>query len=276
MTDAIKSMQLYPRAERILDDLAALGYSDDSALSVAEVNQFDQLHYHGTDAIDAAITACGIQAGDRVLEVGAGWGGCARYLAQATGAHVTAVELQADYHHIGTDLTLRTRLSHVVNHVHADFLSLDLPSARFDHVVSWLALFHIPDRASYLARIHRALAPEGKLFAEDLFALSPVSLDEQADFSAHLFPNSLVDWDSYQSGLVEAGFGSVSLQDMTDDWTRFTAERLSQFRAQKAAYLAVHGEQGYALIEQFYDKMAGYLARGLVGGVQLVAEKPAL
>src|SRR5210317_2159009 len=101
----IKSMQLYPRAERILDDLSNLGFSAQEPVPVDVLNRFDQLHYHGTAALDAAISACGIEPGQRILEVGSGWGGCARYIAQSSGAHVTAVEIQEDYHQVGRSLT---------------------------------------------------------------------------------------------------------------------------------------------------------------------------
>ena len=104
MTSDIKSMQLYPRPERILDDLKARGFAD-GPLPLEELSQIDQLHYHGTDALDVAIAECGIGAMEQVLEVGSGWGGCARYIADRTSAHVTAIELQEDYNEgrAGTD-----------------------------------------------------------------------------------------------------------------------------------------------------------------------------
>ncbi|MEM6941115.1 MAG: class I SAM-dependent methyltransferase [Pseudomonadota bacterium] len=266
-------MQLYPRAERVLHELEALGYGARDAVPVDVLNRFDQLHYHGTDALDVAISACAMQAGESVLEVGSGWGGCARYLAHASGAHVTAVELQEDYHAVGMDLTARAGLSGRVTHVNADFLAWTLPESSFHHVVSWLALFHIPDRAAYLSRIALALKPKGGLFVEDLYFLSAPPADELDDFKRHLFPQSLVDLTTYQETLIAAGLEVQSLSDMTADWTFFTAERLQAFRAQRASYEAVHGADGFTVIETFYDKMAGYFARGLVGGLRLHATR---
>ncbi|MEM9852505.1 MAG: methyltransferase domain-containing protein [Pseudomonadota bacterium] len=273
MTDAIKTMGLYPRADRILADLAHLGFGPDAPLTVDVLSQFDQLHYHGTAAIDAAIDALGIGPGDRVLEVGAGWGGCARYLAQKSGAQVTAVELQGDYNSIGADLTARAGLGDQVTHVEGDFLTVPLPVGGFDHAVSWLALFHIPDRAAYLGRIAGALRPGGGFFAEDLFHRTAPPPNEMASFQAHLFPKSVVGWEDYGDGLDAAGFGGVALQDMSDDWAAFTATRLAAFRENRTAYAAVHGDDGYERIHTFYDQMAGYLARGIVGGVKAQAHR---
>lgn len=265
-------MQLYPRAERIYSELEALGYDADAPVPVDVLNQFDQLHYHGTQALDAAIAACDMKAGQRVLEIGSGWGGCARYLAQTSGAELHAVELQQDYHRVAQDLTLRSGLTPRVSHLNADFLEVDLQDGGYDHAVSWLALFHIPDRPRYQAKINASLKPGGVLFAEDLFLIA--APDDEADFARHLFPNSLVSRRDYESSLQEAGFDDVALTDMTEDWAEFTANRLKAFRATRPAYEARHGQDGYTALHLFYEKMAGYLADGVVGGVRLSARKP--
>ena len=272
MSDQIKSMQLYPRADRIYAELDALGYGPGTHVPVDVLNQFDQLHYHGTDALDAAIEACSMGAEHAVLEVGSGWGGCARYLAQTSGASLTAIELQEDYHRVARDLTERARLAPRVDHVNADFLEWAAPAERFDHAVSWLALFHIPDRPRYQSKIHAALKPGGTFFAEDLYLIEPPQ--DAEDFARHLFPNSLVSLDDYDRSLSDAGFVEVTLQDMTQDWSAFTSSRLDAFRENRAAYEAKHGADGYEVIHVFYDKMAGYFANGVVGGVRLSARRP--
>ena len=50
----IKEMKLYSDAHRIFKDLKALGYSEDDKLNLEDVNQFDQLHYHGTLSVQKA------------------------------------------------------------------------------------------------------------------------------------------------------------------------------------------------------------------------------
>jgi len=275
MTADIKTMKLYPRPTRIYDDLRALGYGDHAPVDVAVLNRYDQLHYHGTQALDAAIVACGISAGDAVLEVGSGWGGCARYIAQTTRAHVSAVELQQDYNAVAQDLTTRAQLNDKLTHINVDFLELAIEPGSYAHAVSWLALFHIPERARYLRKLHDALTPGGMLFAEDLYQLKEPAASDLEDFENHLFPNSLVPLEAYQQTLDDAGLEIVELTDMTRDWTAFTASRLAAFRDNRAGYSAIHGADGYATIETFYAKMTGYFADGLVGGLRFTARRRA-
>lgn len=92
--DDLKTMPLYRDVDRVYNELAALGLAGDDRLSAADLAIFDQYHYHGTDAVDAAITSLGIGANDRVLEIGSGIGGPARHIAAMSGARVIALELQ--------------------------------------------------------------------------------------------------------------------------------------------------------------------------------------
>ena len=96
--DNIKSMKLYNFIDRIYNELRELGKATSGPLSVNELSSFDQLHYHGTQAIDFTIKKLNINHKSKILEIGSGLGGPARYLAKKTGANITTVELQEDHH----------------------------------------------------------------------------------------------------------------------------------------------------------------------------------
>ena len=48
----IKSMKLYNNVERIFNELREIGKSTRDTLLAEDLAKFDQLHYHGTDAIN--------------------------------------------------------------------------------------------------------------------------------------------------------------------------------------------------------------------------------
>ena len=85
-SDHIKSMGLYHHVDRVGSEVRDLGRSDDEPLRADELTAFDQLHYHGTEAVDEAVRSTGINQQSAVLEVGSGIGGPARHLASTTGA----------------------------------------------------------------------------------------------------------------------------------------------------------------------------------------------
>ena len=61
-----------------------------------------------------------------------------------------ALELQPDQNELAIELTRRCNIESRVDHVCGDFLDFDFGAHRFDAVVSWLALYHIPERPRHV------------------------------------------------------------------------------------------------------------------------------
>ncbi|MEX0285429.1 MAG: cyclopropane-fatty-acyl-phospholipid synthase family protein [Paracoccaceae bacterium] len=273
MPDDIKTMKLYSAVERINTELEAQGLGDDVPLTVAQLTPYDQLHYFGTDAVDEAIAACGIDADARVLDIGSGFGGPARYLADTTGAHVDAVELQADMNAAASSLTRRCGLDDRVTHRQGDILQTNLEPAAYQTAVSWLALYHIPNRATLFPRIGAALRPGGMLFVEDLYCRAPLSAEEDEMMRTMLFSNTLPTQSDYVSEVATGGFTEITFLDMTETWAGFTRDRRDAFRDGRDHYVARHGQATYEALDAFYDCIAGLLTTGHVGGVKLTARR---
>jgi sarcosine/dimethylglycine N-methyltransferase len=269
-------MPLYTNLDRIERGLAALGIGPGEAIRPEQLFALDQWHYHGTEAIAAAARALGLTAHSRVLDVGAGVGGPARYLAHTVGCQVTALELQPALHAIGVDLTRRTGLADRVTHVCADALTHTFPDVSFDAVVSFLAIVHIPDRPRLFARLARALTPEGGCYIEDLCQRAPFASRDLEDLRDVVCANTITSQADYTRDLRDAGFGAVTVTDLTPDWAPFAAERLAAWREHHAAYAAVHGEGAYCAQELFYTVVARLYHSGSLGGVRLTAHRAAV
>ncbi len=269
----IKSMKLYRHVDRVLTELQYLGKSEQAPLSASELSPFDQLHYHGTESVDEAIRATGIIASSSVLEIGSGLGGPARHIAATAGAKVTALELQNDQNELASHLSARCGLAEKVAHVCGDFLTHEWSTLHFDVIVSWLALYHIPERNVLLERCYGLLQKGGYFFTEDLYARKEFTDSERSELATELFANCLPDYDTYLQDLKTAGFELVSCEEMSDDWAVFTRERLAAYRAQKARHIDVHGETVFTAMEHFYDVVVRHFSGGKLGGIRIVARK---
>ena len=269
----IGSMPLYTHVDRIERGLAAKGIRPGDALSPEQLFGFDQWHYHGIEAIAAAGRALALGPASRVLDVGAGVGGPARYLAHTTGCHVTALELQPDLHAIGVDLTRRCGLEKRVTHLCGDALTQPLPAASFDAIVSFLAVLHIADRPALFGRWIEALRPGGRCYIEDLCQRAPFAPRDLEDVCAVVHGLTVTSIEDYAGDLRRAGFADVVATDLTSDWAPYAAERLQAWRTNHAAYAAIHGEGAYAAQELFYTVIARLYASGSLGGVRLTARR---
>jgi len=272
---SIESIGLYTNLDRIASGLAGLGIGPADPIAPEQLFHLDQWHYHGTAAIDAAARSLGLGSGSRVLEVGSGIGGPARYLAHAVGCHVTALELQPKVHGIAADLTRRCGLDGRITHLCGDALSYPLPRASFDAVVSWLAVLHIPDRARLLAQIARALRPGGGVYLEDFSERVPFTEPDRRDLREIVFGVTVTGTEAYVADLHVAGFTRIEATDMTDHWVPFVTARLKAWRENQTAYERDHGAAAYAEQERFYAAVARLFENGSLGGVRLVAQVPA-
>ena len=160
----IKSMNLYKNVDRVFNELREIGKSSTDSLQVEDLTKFDQFHYHGTDAIDISIKKLGIHNKTKILDIGSGIGGLARYIASKTGAKITAIELQEDQNNLASDLTSRCGLSDKINHICGDILNYDFKSQKFDAVVSWLTLYHISNHKDLLNVMINELYNHNPLF----------------------------------------------------------------------------------------------------------------
>jgi sarcosine/dimethylglycine N-methyltransferase len=268
---SIETIPLYTHLDRIGIGLAALGIGPTDPIRPEQLFPLDQWHYHGVDAVRLAAERLGLGAASRVLEIGAGIGGPARYLAHATGCQVTALELQLKVHAIGADLTRRCGLGGRVLHVCGDALLWPMEDAAFDAVVSWLAVHHIPERPRLYARLARALRPGGACYIEDLCMRAPFAATDLRDLREVAFGVSVDAIEAHVDELRAAGFVDVEAADQSADWAPYTAARLVAWRAGHAGYARVHGEAAYAAQELFYAVIARLFACGSLGGVRLVA-----
>ena len=266
-------MKLYNNVERIFNELREIGKSTSDNLMVKDLSKFDQFHYHGTDAIDIAIKKLGINDKSKILDVGSGIGGPARYIANKTGAEITAIELQSDQNNLANALTKKCGLSNKVTHICGDILDYDFKNKKFDAVVSWLTLYHIPNHEILLNKLYDLLNSNGFFYTEDITSRIKLSDDEIKEIEKEIYGKHLPNFDKYISNLEKNGFKLIYSEDMSSSWTEFTKERIIQFNSEKERNIRVHGKEVVDSLNSFYNFVGKYYSNGKLGGIRFLAKK---
>ena len=269
----IKSMKLYNNVDRIFNELREIGKSTSSTLLVEDLTKFDQLHYHGTDAIDIFIEKLEINEKTKILDVGSGIGGPARYIANQTGAEITAIELQSDQNNLAKDLTKKCGLSNKVNHICGDILDYDFKNQTFDAVVSWLTLYHIANHEILLKKLFDLLNPNGFFYTEDITSRINLSDADLKEIKKEIYGIHLPYFDKYISNLEQNGFKLIFSEDMSSSWTDFTKERIKKYNSEKERNIRVHGKEVYDNLNSFYNFVGQYFSNGKLGGIRVIAKK---
>jgi len=269
----IKSMKLYNNVDRIFNELREIGKSTSSTLLVEDLTKFDQLHYHGTDAIDIFIEKLKINEKTKILDVGSGIGGPARYLADKTGAEITAIELQSDQNNLAKDLTKKCGLSNKVSHICGDILDYNFKNQTFDAVVSWLTLYHIANHEILLKKLFDLLNPNGFFYTEDITSRINLSDADRKEIKKEIYGIHLPYFDNYISNLEQNGFKLIFSEDMSSSWADFTKERIKKYNSEKERNIRVHGKEVYDSLNLFYHFVGQYFSNGKLGGIRVIAKK---
>ena len=171
MTDVLDGVRDHYRATgltgRLKAALAVFG-PEDQWLKPEQLAGLDQFHTRGLAATAELAKLAGITAGMAVLDVGAGVGGPARYLAAAHGCRVAGVDLSEPFVEAARYLTGRTGQGGQVSFEAASALELPFGDSRFDAALLQHVAMNIADRARLYGEIRRVLKPGGRFATFDI------------------------------------------------------------------------------------------------------------
>jgi sarcosine/dimethylglycine N-methyltransferase len=233
--------------------------------------RWDQDHYGGLAAVELLAQRAAIVPGMAVLDVCAGLGGPARFLAHRFGARVTGVDLTHSRCAAGARLTALVRLGPLVRHVRGDAQVLPFRSCAFDAAVSQEGLLHVPDKAAVLAECARVLRPGGRLAFSDWIARPHLADNERRRLFEWMAAVSLQSIDGYRGLLARAGFDGIAAEDLSGEWIAILQQRLRMYRGLREQTVARLGQARYDEYNQLYGFFVGLVEAGKIGGARLSA-----
>jgi ubiquinone/menaquinone biosynthesis C-methylase UbiE len=145
--------------------LHALGEAelDLDALDIDDLAGLDEFHALGRAATVALAYIADVHPEDRVLDIGAGLGGPARYLAARRCARVVALDATSRFCRAAELLTRGVGLADRVTVVCADALALPFEDASFDVAWSQAVSQNVPDKRRFIAEAARVIRPGGRV-----------------------------------------------------------------------------------------------------------------
>lgn len=148
---------------RILDAMRRAGI-DPETVTVDQLAPVDHFHARGFLATKELASVLPIRPGDRLLDIGCGLGGPARYLAERFGCMVEGIDVTEPFVTAGNQLTELVKLTGRVVIRHGDGQRLPYEDGCFDGAYAQHVTMNIADREGFFREAFRVLKP-GAFFA---------------------------------------------------------------------------------------------------------------
>lgn len=192
-----------------------------------------------------------LRPGERVLDIGCGWGGMAFYLAENHGVEVTGLTLSRDQY---DEARRRAAERGLENRVRFELCDYREHEGRYDAVVSVGMFEHVgrPQYRTYFDRVHGLLAPRGRALIHTIGRSGPPA-DSRTWIQRYIFPGGYIPALSEAARPIE--HSGLVLSDL-EIWRRHYAETLRQWNER---FQAARGEFAERLGEDFCRMWEFYL-----------------
>jgi len=230
--------------------------SETDDLTTAQLNKYKRL----AELAD-------IQPDDRVLEIGCGWGGFAKFVSQHIGAHVTGITIsQAQLAYAKASLA-EAGLQNKVDLKLMDYRDLQ---GRFDKIVS-IEMFEAVGQAYwpvYFDTISRMLKSGGRAVIQSITIDHDAfqSYRDQPDFiQRYIFPGGMLpSMPMLQSPVAQAGLELVAENGYASDYARTLQEWRARFLA---AWPSLAGDKFDNRFKRMWELYLAYCEGGFRAGM---------
>ena len=262
--------------ERILTLLSAAGV-DISKLKASDLAPVDEFHIGGAEATGELAKHMKLKPGMKLLDVGSGIGGPARFFAENFGCAVSGVDLTPEYVQTAKALSARVGLQEKTGFQLASAMKLPFDAGSFDGAYVIHVGMNLPDKAAVFGEVRRVVKGGGRFAIFDLMRTGAGELNLPVPWASDPAHSFVETPQRYRELLAAAGFSLEHERDRREYAIEFF-ERARQANAAAAAAAGAGGSPlpGLHVImgEDFRQKTANVLdglQRGIIAPFEMVA-----
>ncbi|MDJ0627128.1 MAG: methyltransferase domain-containing protein [Rhodobacter sp.] len=200
--------------DRIRAGLAEAG-TDPDRPKPEDLKPVDEFHTGGLEATEALLGPLGITSDMRVLDIGCGIGGTARFVASRYGANVTGIDLTPAFVHIAEELSAMCGLGDRTQFSVASVFDLPVADGSADLVTMFHVGMNIDDKPALFREVARVLPPGGRFALFDIMELSGAPVDFPVPWASAPEASFLAPPQAYRDAASAAGLVPVFERDRT-------------------------------------------------------------
>ncbi len=253
-------------AARILAALRA-AEGPEAPVTPDALSPLDHFHGRGLKATREMAALLDPHPGERVLDIGGGIGGPARWLAARFGCHVTSLDLTPEFCRAAEALNAVTGLSERVRVVEGGATDLPFGAGEFDRAYSENVAMNVADKLRFYSEALRVLRPGGVFYTSHYGAGPRGKPDYPLPWAAGPATSFLTAPEETREQILAAGFEVVVFRDKTEEVMPDLRENRRRLEAQGLPPLGLQTLMG----ERIRDLQIN-VARSAEGGRLTVIE----
>src|SRR5213594_1132392 len=228
------------------------------------------------DKLDLVCRKLRLERGERLLDIGCGWGSLVVWAAERYGVEAHGVTLSAEQAESAGSAIRRAGLEGRARVEHLDYRDLP-PGLRFEKIAAVGVIEHIGIRnyAAYFARVHELLEPGGLFLNHGITHEKHWRRTSQTEFlDRHVFPNSEMDNISHTLDVLEqARFEVLDVEALRAHYARTTRQWVERLQANAERARALVGERVYRTWLLYLAASSVSFTQGSIGLHQIVAAR---
>jgi SAM-dependent methyltransferase len=152
----------------------------------------------------------------KVLDIGSGYGGAARYLAKTYGCQVTCLNLSEVENKRNREFNKEQGLDHLIEVKDGSFEDMPFQDNAFDVVWSQDAILHSGDRVRVMEEVARVLKPTGSFVFTDPMAADTAKMSDLGPILERINLDTMGSPGFYRRELARLGLQNFEFEELTE------------------------------------------------------------
>jgi len=257
--------------ETILGAMKRAGL-DKEKLTPTDLAAVDEFHVGGLEATKAFTEFMGLKPGMKVLDVGCGVGGPARYFAAEHGVRVTGIDLTEEFVRAAISLTKLLHLEDAAKFEQGSALAMPFAAGSFDAAYMFHVGMNIADKNALFQDVARVLKPGAKFAIYDVMRTNDDPISYPVPWAASGATSFVVKIEGYRKALEAVGFEVVHERERREfgiDFFERNIARTAQGGPPILGLQLLMGERA----PQMMQNVLGGMRHGIFEPVEMVAVK---
>jgi len=247
--------------ERIRGALQRAGL-DLGHLNAEDLSPIDEFHIGGLEATRELAAQMELRKGMRLLDVGSGIGGPARYFAAAHGCQVSGIDLTEEFVDIARALTSMVSLENPPVFRQASALAMPFEKDSFDGAYILHVGMNLMDKAAVFREARRVLKKGALFTVYDIVSSGDGAFGFPVPWAQSAETSFVEDAAAYRKALQDSGFHLEKERDRRQFAIDFTQSRMARMAEPNPPVMGLH-----VLIGELSADMMKNMLAALKGGV---------